>query len=84
MQQLTKAVTVAFAMLMLAECTDTSDLQTQSLAYQKAYCASKGKQFLWQDTKTEHGIVARSVTAQGRCVGPGDRGYQPPSVDAEH
>jgi hypothetical protein len=73
---------IALAALTLAGCTDRTDLQAQSLAYQKAHCASKGKQFLWQDTKLEEGIITRSVTAEGRCVGPGDPGYEPPSAEA--
>lgn len=76
-------IAVALATLALAGCTDTADLRAQSLAYQKAYCASKGKQFLWQDTKTEEGIIMRSVTAEGRCVGPSDPGYEPPSTDKQ-
>jgi hypothetical protein len=76
-------IAVMLATLALAGCTDKADLQAQSVAYQKAYCASKGKQFLWQDTKSEEGIIMRSVTAEGRCVGPGDRGYEPPSTEKE-
>ncbi|HEX4079520.1 MAG TPA: hypothetical protein VHX61_11695 [Rhizomicrobium sp.] len=76
-------VAAALAVLGLAGCADTADLQAQSFARQKAYCASKGKQFLWQDTKTEEGIFMRSVTAEGRCVGPGDPGYQPPSAETK-
>jgi len=80
-----KGLFIAFALptLAFAGCTDTADLQAQSLAYQKAYCASKGKQFLWEDTKTEKDIITRSVTAEGRCVGPGDAGYEPPSTEAK-
>ena len=71
------------AAIALAGCASEADLRSQTLAYQKAYCASKGKQFLWQDTKTEEGIFMRSVTAEGHCVGPGDRGYEAPSTDTQ-
>jgi hypothetical protein len=71
---------ITLVTLALAGCTDTAELREQSLTYQKAYCASKGKQFLWQDTKTEEGVITRSVTAEGRCVGPGDAGYEPPTT----
>ena len=62
----------------IAGCSDTSDLQEQSLARWKAFCASQGKQFLWRDTEKERGIFLVSVKVEGRCVGPGQPGYEPP------
>lgn len=70
---------VALVALTLASCRGTSDLQAQSLAQWKAYCAARGKQFLWQDTETDEGVITRSVTVHGRCVGPGEPGYEPPA-----
>jgi hypothetical protein len=74
---------LSLAAMVLAGCASETDLRSQTLAYQKAYCASKGKQFLWQDTKTDEGVFQRSVTAEGHCVGPGDPGYEAPSTDAQ-
>ncbi|HEY3779306.1 MAG TPA: hypothetical protein VGL35_14740 [Rhizomicrobium sp.] len=75
------AVALTFAALALAGCRDASDLQSQSLANWKTYCASKGKQFLWHDTVKDEGIVMQSVKVNGRCVGPGERGYQTAAPD---
>jgi hypothetical protein len=72
---------LAFAVLAVAGCRDSSDLQAESLANWKAYCASKSKQFLWHDTVKEEGFVMQSVKVNGRCVGPGERGYLPPTPD---
>lgn len=71
---------VALAALAVAGCTSTSDLREQSIAQWKTYCAKQGKQFLWHDTQTDEGTVMRSVKVNGKCVGPGDRGYQPPAT----
>jgi hypothetical protein len=78
-----RSTAIVLVALSIAGCSNDGELQAQSLAYQKAYCASKGKQFLWKDTKTEEGAFTRSVTAEGHCVGPGERGYEPPSTDTE-
>jgi hypothetical protein len=67
------------AALALTACADKSDLEAESLAKWKAYCASRGKQFLWRDTVYQEGIVSRSIQTEGRCVGPGEKGYQSPS-----
>lgn len=58
--------------------TDTTDLQAQSLASWKSYCASKGKQFLWKDTAVSEDPLEKQVKVEGKCVGPGERGYLPP------
>jgi hypothetical protein len=64
--------------MLIACSTDTSDLQAQSLAHWKSYCASKGKQFLWRDTDVAEDPLQVQVKVEGKCVGPGDRGYLPP------
>jgi hypothetical protein len=65
--------------LALTACVDKADLEAEALAKWKAYCASQGKQFLWRDTVYEAGIVSRTVQTEGRCVGPGEKGYEKPS-----
>ncbi|HEX3667342.1 MAG TPA: hypothetical protein VHU23_19120 [Rhizomicrobium sp.] len=76
-------IAVMVGTVALTSCTDTSDLRAQSLAYQKQLCASKGKQFLWKDTKSEEGVFTRSETAEGHCVGPGERGFEAPTKDTD-
>lgn len=67
-------------MVALAACRDTADLQAQSLAQAKASCVAKGKQFLWRGTDTQSDPLTVTVQVEGRCVGPGDKGYEPPAA----
>jgi hypothetical protein len=62
----------------LTACSDSPDVQAQSLAQWKAYCAARGKQFLWKDTIVNHDVLMERAQVEGRCVGPGERGYQAP------
>jgi hypothetical protein len=64
--------------LTVAGCAGTDEMQAQSLAQWKAYCAKQGKQFLWKDTIEQNGMVMNSVQLEGRCVGPKEKGYRPP------
>jgi hypothetical protein len=73
------AVVLGLAMsVVLAGCSDTADLQAESVAQWKAYCASRGKQFLWKDTAVSQAPLMMHAQAEGKCVGPGDRGYVAP------
>ena len=67
------------ASIALSACADTADIQAESLARWKALCASQHKQFLWHDTVADRGVIMETVTLNGRCVGPGEKGYQPPA-----
>lgn len=71
-------VLVISAVMAVTACSDAADQQAQSLAQWKAYCAAKGKQFLWKDTDTDAGMLITSVQVEGKCVGPGERGYVQP------
>jgi hypothetical protein len=62
----------------LTACSSTADLRPTVVAQWKAYCAAKGKQFLWKDTKVSEDLLVTRVQAEGRCVGPGERGYRAP------
>ncbi|HWE05076.1 MAG TPA: hypothetical protein VG274_00100 [Rhizomicrobium sp.] len=74
--------TIAFALAMagaLAACADSSDdSQAAALAQWKAYCGAQHKQFYWRDTEKARGMLEQSVKVEGKCVGPGERGYEPP------
>ena len=59
-------------------CTDAADQEAQSLAQWKAYCTAQGKQFLWKDTATDDQMLMTRVQVEGKCVGPGERGYRAP------
>jgi len=78
MKGLTVAALAFSASMAVTACSDTADLQTQSLAQWKAYCAARGKQFLWKDTETNEDLLMNQVQVEGKCVGPGERGYRPP------
>jgi hypothetical protein len=71
------------AALALTGCADKADLEARSLANWKAYCAAQHKQFLWHDTIYQPGILSKSVQTEGRCVGPGEKGYEKPSSTDE-
>ncbi len=77
------AFAIALAVLPVAGCTSAPDLQAQSVAQWKAYCTAHGKQFLWHDTQTDEGTVMRTVKVEGKCVGPGERGYLPPPAPGD-
>jgi hypothetical protein len=76
-------VLVLGAAVALSACRDTADLQAASLAQWKAHCAAQGKQFLWTDTATSRDPMTVQVQVEGRCVGPGDRGYRAPEPPDE-
>ena len=74
--------TVALALIAagaLSACADSSDeSQAAALAQWKAYCGAQGKQFYWRDTERAQGMLDQTVKVEGKCVGPGERGYEPP------
>ena len=73
--------TIAFALATagaLSACADSDDSQAAALAQRKAYCGAQGKQFLWRDTEKAGGMFDYTVKVEGKCVGPGERGYEPP------
>ena len=72
------AVLATLASMGVTACTDAADQEAQSLAQWKAYCAANGKQFLWKDVETRDQILMTHVQIEGKCVGPGERGYRPP------
>ena len=78
MTRIAVAALLLGASMTLTACIDTANLQAESLAKWKAYCASKGKQFLWRDTDVESDPLSASVQVEGKCVGKGERGYRPP------
>lgn len=69
--------------LAVTACTDTEDLKAQSLAQWKAYCAAQKKQFLWKDTAISDQMLMAQVRVEGKCVGPGERGYRAPEPTDE-
>jgi hypothetical protein len=74
--------TIAFALAVagaLSACADSSDdSQAAALAQWKAYCGGQGKQFYWRDTEKAGGMLDQTVKVEGKCVGPGEKGYEPP------
>jgi hypothetical protein len=73
--------TIAFALAMagaLSACADSDDSQAAALVQRKANCGAQGKQFLWRDTEKAGGMFDYTVKVEGKCVGPGERGYEPP------
>jgi hypothetical protein len=63
---------------LLTACRSADELTADAVAQQKAICAAKGKQFLWHDTDREQGIFVETVRVEGKCVGPGEKGFQKP------
>jgi hypothetical protein len=73
--------TIAFALAIagaLSACADSDDSQAAALAKWKADCGAQGKQFLWRDTEKAEGMLDQTVKVEGKCVGPGEHGYEPP------
>ncbi|HEY2446752.1 MAG TPA: hypothetical protein VGI20_13535 [Rhizomicrobium sp.] len=72
------ACALAGAAILSACSADSSDAQATALAQWKAACAAQHKQFYWQATDRSQSMFQETVKVEGKCVGPGEKGYEPP------